>query len=395
MNERTPYQEMILLKCGEMVLKGLNRRVFEDQLLKNVRHRLSRIGQFSVRAMQSTVYIRPEGESRTPETVDNAVEAMRQVYGVVAICRTAECEKDMEAILRLVPAYCADELARVKTFRAEVRRSDKLFPLTSPEIAAEAGGAILDAFPHLTVSLDHPELVVYIEIRDRAAYVHAGKIAGAGGLPVGVGGQALLLLSGGIDSPVAGHMMAKRGVKVDAIHFHSYPFTSLQALEKVKGLRDIVAAYTGDIKLYSYNMLDAYTAINQNMNVSYTTVVSRRIMMRVAKKLAHDKGYDAIITGENIGQVASQTMYGIKAIEDATDMVIFRPLIAFDKLDIIDIAKKIGTYEKSIEPFDDCCSVFSPDHPQTRPLIADVKREEEKVDIDAIVEDIYKKGELI
>lgn len=395
MNERTPYQEMILLKCGEMVLKGLNRRVFEDQLLKNVRHRLSRIGQFSVRAMQSTVYIRPEGESRTPETVDAAVEAMRQVYGVVAICRTAECEKDMEAILRLVPAYCADELARVKTFRAEVRRSDKLFPLTSPEIAAEAGGAILEAFPHLTVSLDQPELVVYIEIRDRAAYVHAGKIAGAGGLPVGVGGQALLLLSGGIDSPVAGHMMAKRGVELTAVHFDSPPYTSIRARQKVLDLAQEMSCRCGRFDLWIVNTAHIMEEIRDNCPEDLFTLILRRFMMRLACRIADRTSCMAVITGESLGQVASQTMPALAVTAAVCDRLMFRPLIGMDKEEIIRIARETGTFETSTLPYADCCTVFTPKHPKTKPRIEQVEEAEQALDVEALIAEALDAAELV
>lgn len=395
MNERTPYQEMILLKCGEMVLKGLNRRVFEDQLLKNVRHRLSRIGQFSVRAMQSTVYIRPEGESRTPETVDAAVEAMRQVYGVVAICRTAECEKDMEAILRLVPAYCADELARVKTFRAEVRRSDKLFPLTSPEIAAETGGAILDAFPHLTVSLDQPELVVYIEIRDRAAYVHAGKIAGAGGLPVGVGGQALLLLSGGIDSPVAGHMMAKRGVELTAVHFDSPPYTSIRARQKVLDLAQEMSCRCGRFDLWIVNTAHIMEEIRDNCPEDLFTLILRRFMMRLACRIADRTSCMAVITGESLGQVASQTMPALAVTAAVCDRLMFRPLIGMDKEEIIRIARETGTFETSTLPYADCCTVFTPKHPKTKPRIEQVEEAEQALDVEALIAETLDAAELV
>ena len=378
----------LIISEGEMHLKGGNRRYFEQKLISNIDKNMKDIGYDSLYNDIGKIIIEVD-EAKS----EKAIEALKKVFGIVWIRKAYRCEKDIEVIRRL-----AIDLVKEKnlkgTFKAASTRADKKFPLNSMELSRDIGAAILTNMDGLKVDVHTPEHEVYVDIR-KFAYVSVEKHKALGGMPKATNGKALCLLSGGIDSPVALYMMAKRGVKVDAIHFHSYPFTSLQALEKVKGLRDIVSSYTGDIKLYSYNMLDAYTAINQNMNVSYTTVVSRRIMMRVAKKLAHDKGYDAIITGENIGQVASQTMYGIKAIEDATDMVIFRPLIAFDKLDIIDIAKKIGTYEKSIEPFDDCCSVFSPDHPQTRPLIADVKCEEEKVDIDASVEDIYKKGELL
>ena len=380
MNERTPYQEMILLKCGEMVLKGLNRRVFEDQLLKNVRHRLSRIGQFSVRAMQSTVYIRPEGESRTPETVDAAVEAMRQVYGVVAICRTAECEKDMEAILRLVPAYCADELARVKTFRAEVRRSDKLFP---------------DAFPHLTVSLDHPELVVYIEIRDRAAYVHAGKIAGAGGLPVGVGGQALLLLSGGIDSPVAGHMMAKRGVELTAVHFDSPPYTSIRARQKVLDLAQEMSCRCGRFDLWIVNTAHIMEEIRDNCPEDLFTLILRRFMMRLACRIADRTSCMAVITGESLGQVASQTMPALAVTAAVCDRLMFRPLIGMDKEEIIRIARETGTFETSTLPYEDCCTVFTPKHPKTKPRIEQVEEAEQALDVEALIAEALDAAELV
>ncbi len=385
MNQPTNYREMILLKCGEMVLKGLNRRVFEDQLLKNVRHRLAQIGQFSVRAMQSTVYIRPEADPCPPEQIDAAVEAMRLVYGVVSICRTAECEKDMDAILRLVPAYCADALAGVRTFRAEVRRSDKHFPLTSPQIAAEAGGAILEAFPHLSVSLDHPELVVYIEIRDRAAYVHAGKIAGAGGLPVGVGGKAMLLLSGGIDSPVAGHMMAKRGVELAAVHFESPPYTSIRARQKVLDLAQEMSARCGRFPLWIVNTAHIMEEIRDKCPEDLFTLILRRFMMRMACALAERESCMAVITGESLGQVASQTMPALAVTGAVCDRLLFRPLIGMDKEEIIRVARETGTFETSTLPYEDCCTVFTPKHPKTKPRLEQLLEAETALELDGLM----------
>ena len=396
-NERTApqYAEMILLKCGEMVLKGLNRRVFEDQLLKNVRHRLARLGRFSVRAMQSTVYIRPEGESCTPEAVDAAVEAMRQVYGVVSICRTAECEKDMAAILRLVPEYCAAELSGVKTFRAEVRRSNKRFPLTSPEIAAQAGGAILEAFPHLSVSLDAPELVVYVEIRDKAAYVHAGRLAGAGGLPVGVGGKALLLLSGGIDSPVAGHMLAKRGVELTAVHFESPPYTSMRARQKVLDLAAQMSRRCGRFRLWVVNTAKIMEEIRDNCPEDLFTLILRRFMMRLSCAIAEKEVCMAVITGESLGQVASQTMPALAVTGAVCDRLLFRPLIGMDKEEIIRVARETGTFEISTLPYEDCCTVFTPKHPKTKPRMEQIEEAEQALDVDALTAAALEAAEIV
>ena len=385
---------MILLKCGEMVLKGLNRRVFDEQLLRNVRHRLARVGQFSVRAMQSTVYIRPEGESRNTATVDEAVEAMRDVYGIVAICRTAECEKDMDAILKLTPAYCADALRSVKTFRAEVRRSDKSFPLTSPEIAALAGEAILNEFPHLSVSLDQPELVVYVEIRDRAAYIHAGKLPGAGGLPVGVGGKALLLLSGGIDSPVAGCMMAKRGVELTAVHFESPPYTSPRARQKVVDLARQMSHRCGRFKLWVVNTAPIMEEIRDNCPEDLFTLILRRFMMRIACKVAYRESCAAVITGESLGQVASQTMPALTVTSAVCDRLQLRPLIGMDKEEIIRVARDAGTFEISQQPYEDCCTVFTPRHPRTKPQLRQVEEAEQPLDIEALVNAAVEAAEI-
>lgn len=391
----TVYNEMILLKCGEMVLKGLNRRVFEEQLLKNVRYRLARIGKFSVRAMQSTVYIRPEGESNTPEVVDVAVEAMQQVYGVVAVCRTAECEKDMAQILDLVPKYCADALESARTFKCEVRRSDKHFPLTSPEIAMEAGGAILDAFPHLSVSLDHPELVVYVEIRDRAAYIHAGKLPGAGGLPVGVGGKGLLLLSGGIDSPVAGHMMAKRGVELTAVHFESPPYTSMRARQKVLDLAAQMSRRCGRFKLYVVNTAKIMEEIRDNCPEDLFTLILRRFMMRISVAVAEKEECGAVITGESLGQVASQTMQALAVTNAVCDRLIFRPLIGMDKEEIIRVARETGTFEISTLPYEDCCTVFTPKHPKTKPRMQQLLDAEEALDVEALTAAALSAAEIL
>ncbi len=379
------YSEQILLKCGELVLKGLNRRMFEQRLERNVRYRLSKVGRFSVSTMQSTVYVRPLGDSDNPETLDAAMDVLEKVYGVVSICRSAACQKDMAEILALVPEYCRDALERASTFKAEVRRSDKHFPLTSPQIAAEVGGAVLDAFPHLRVTMDNPDVVIHVEIRDKAAFLHAGKTPGAGGLPVGVGGKAMLLLSGGIDSPVAGHMIAKRGAELTAVHFESPPYTSPRARQKVIDLANVMTRRCGNFRLFIVPVASLMETLRDNCPEDLFTLLLRRFMMRIACRLAQQEDCAAIITGESLGQVASQTMASLAVTDAVCDRLLLRPLIGMDKEEIIQRARQTDTFEISTQPFEDCCTVFTPKHPQTKPSLAELEEAETVLDIEALV----------
>ncbi|MBQ8898939.1 MAG: tRNA 4-thiouridine(8) synthase ThiI [Clostridia bacterium] len=388
------YKEIILLKLGEIVLKGLNRTTFEQQLLTNIRYRLSRIGSFHVSIMQSTIYIRPT-DAEAEERIGEAVDAMCLVYGVVVVCRTAEVEKDMAKIMEILPGYCEEALATADTFRVLVRRSDKKFPFTSPEIGAEAGGVLLDAFPHLSVDLNKPDMTVYIEIRDHAAYIHAGRLLGAGGMPVGTGGKGLLMLSGGIDSPVAGHMLAKRGVRLTAVHFESPPYTSERARQKVLDLADAMSARCGRIQLFMVNAAPIMEALRDACQEDLFTLLLRRMMMRISCRIAAREGCECVITGESLGQVASQTMKSLAVTSAVCDRLLFRPLIGMDKEEIIQIARATDTFEISTRPFEDCCTVFTPKHPNTKPKLERLEAEEEKLDFWPILEEAIEKAERI
>jgi thiamine biosynthesis protein ThiI len=387
-------KEIILLKLGESVLKGQNRRVFEQRLAANVKYRLSRIGKFEVYAIQSTIYIRP-GDGVSGEQFESALDAMSSIYGVVYFCRAAECEKDLDTIMRLAPEYCASALEKAASFRAEAKRSDKAFPMTSPEIEGEVGYAVLQKFPGLKVNLKNPEVTVNVEIRDRAAYIHAGQFPGAGGLPVGTGGNGLLLLSGGIDSPVAGHMMAKRGVKLAAVHFESPPYTSLRARQKVLDLADAMSLRCGKIPLYIVPAAKIMEQIRNKCPNELFTLILRRFMMRIACGIADKEECGALITGESLGQVASQTMDAIAVTNAVCDRPVFRPCIGMDKEEIIRIARSTGTFDISIRPFEDCCTVFTPRHPKTKPKLEQLERAEERLDVGALVSEAIENAEFV
>ena len=375
--------EMFLLKLGEMVLKGANRRSFEDRLKSNLRRRLADYGKFRVYLTQSTVYVEPEAEDCD---LDGAWEACGRVFGVVSLCRCRPCEKDLDAIFAAVQSYLCDDLMSVSSFKVESKRSDKAFPLGSIQISQEIGGRIADAYPNLTVDVHHPEYVVYVEVRDHAAYVHGPNQLGAGGLPTGVGGKAALLLSGGIDSPVAGYMIAKRGAELECIHFFSYPYTSELAKQKVLDLASIVARYCGRMTVDIVGFTEIQEAIRDNCPEEYFTIIMRRFMMRIAERIARDHGALSLVTGESLGQVASQTMQAMAVTGAVVQMPIFQPLIGMDKEEVVTIARRIGTLDTSILPYEDCCTVFTPKHPKTKPTLRGAEEAEAKLDVDALVE---------
>jgi len=365
-------KEIVLAKGGELVLKGLNRQTFEDMMLANIRRRLARFGKYAVRSAQSTVYIEPLDGSDAG-AADRALEVSKKVFGLVSLTKAAVCEKDMEQILPLCARYTKEALARARTFKVEAKRSDKSFPLTSPQIMRDVGERLLNENPHLKVDVHEPAVVVYVEIRDFGAYIHAGRIPGAGGMPLGTGGRATLLLSGGIDSPVAGYMIAKRGVEINAVHFHSPPYTSQRAREKVEELARIMCGYCGRINLHVISLTEIQAQIAERCPEEYFTLVMRRCMMQLAQRVAEQTGSRALITGESIGQVASQTIMALAATDDAVSMPVFRPCIGLDKEEIVTTARKIGTFETSIQPYEDCCTVFTPKHPRTHPEVEDVR----------------------
>ena len=379
--------DIILLKLGEIVLKGLNRKSFEQKLVSNVRRRLAHIGKFRVYCIQSTVYVEAQEDNAD---IDAAFEALQNVFGIVALVRAAACEKDKDAIAALAKEYLRDEMLRAKSFKVESKRSDKSFPMTSVELSQYVGGELNEAYPNVEVDVHDPELVVNIEVRDLAAYVHAAPVPGAGGMPVGCNGVAVTLLSGGIDSPVSSYMIAKRGVRLIPLHFFSFPYTSEQAKEKVIELGNMLTEYCGRMTLEIAPFTHIQEEIRDKCPEEYFTLIMRRFMMRIAQRVAHDTGAKAIVTGENLGQVASQTMEAMASTQAVIDLPVLQPLIGMDKEEIITIARKIGTFDTSILPYEDCCTVFTPKHPRTRPKLSEVERAESVLDIDALVDEAVK-----
>ncbi len=376
-------QEIILIKNGELALKGLNRSTFESVLVKNIKRRMQGLGAFVISRSQSTVTIEPTDENFD---MDEAVERLSKVFGIAGFQRAAAVEKDMAAIVSAAKEYLADTLSEISTFKVEAKRSDKNFPLTSPEISREVGGALLSAFGHLKVDVHNPDRVVTVEVREKKAYIRCNQIKGAGGMPVGTGGKAALLISGGIDSPVAGWMMAKRGIVLDAVHFASPPFTSPQAEMKVHDLLRQVAKYSGDIGLYTVPFTEIQTQIRDNCPEELFTLIMRRFMMRIAERIARREDCAALITGESVGQVASQTMLSLGCTDAVVGLPVFRPLIGMDKDEIILRARQIDTFSISIQPYEDCCTVFTPKHPKTRPQIPFLEHAESALDVEALVE---------
>lgn len=376
--------DIILLKLGEIILKGLNRRYFEQKLMANIRRRLAGIGKFRVYCIQSTVYVEAQEENAD---MDAAVEALTKVFGIVAIVRAAACEKDKDAITALAKEYLREDMERAKSFKVESKRSDKSFPMTSIELSQYVGGELSEAYPNVTVDVHEPEFIVHIEVRDLAAYVHGAPIPGAGGMPVGCNGTAVSLLSGGIDSPVSSYMIARRGVHLIPVHFFSFPYTSQQAKEKVLDLAQLLTAYCGHLTVEIVPFTHIQEAIRDNCPEEYFTLIMRRFMMRIAERIALDNNAKAIVTGENLGQVASQTMEAMRSTQAVIDLPVLQPLIGMDKEEIVRTARKIGTFETSILPYEDCCTVFTPKHPRTKPKLHDVELAESVLDIDALVEE--------
>ena len=385
-------KEILLLKLGEIVLKGANKRQFEDKLRQNVRRRMKPYGNFDVYIMQSTVYVEPEDELAD---VDGAWEACHSIFGVVKLCRCRPCEKDMEAIYQAVEAYLGDDLECAESFKVETKRSDKAFPLQSIAISQEIGGRLAEAHPACRVDVHNPAYTVFVEIRDLAAYVHGPAEPGAGGLPTGVGGRAMCLLSGGIDSPVAAYMIAKRGVEVECVHFFSYPYTSQLAKDKVLELARLVTRFCGRMTVNVVGFTKIQEAIRDNCPEEYFTLIMRRFMMEIAQRIAKQDGCGALITGENLGQVASQTMQAMTVTGAVVDIPIFMPLIGMDKEEIVTIARKIGTLETSILPYEDCCTVFTPKHPKTKPNLGQVEHAERKLNREGLIAEALESVEKI
>ncbi len=379
--------DIILVKLGEIILKGLNRRYFEQKLMANMRRRLSHIGKFRVYCIQSTVYVEAQEDNAD---IDAAFEALQNVFGIVALVRAAACEKDKDAIAALAKEYLRDEMLRAKSFKVESKRSDKSFPMTSIELSQYVGGELNEAYPDVKVDVHEPELIVHIEVRDLAAYVHGAPVPGAGGMPVGCNGTAVTLLSGGIDSPVSSYMIAKRGVHLIPVHFFSFPYTSQQAKEKVIELAQIITAYCGKMTMEIVPFTHIQEEIRDKCLEEYFTLIMRRFMMRIAQRIALDNNARAIVTGENLGQVASQTMEAMASTQAVLQLPVLQPLIGMDKEEIVRLARKIGTFETSILPYEDCCTVFTPRHPRTRPKLREVEAAESALDVDALVEEAVK-----
>ena len=384
--------EIILLKLGEMVLKGLNRRSFEDKLQANLHRRLRPFGQFRVYTRQSATYVEPIGEGCD---VEGAYEALKHVFGIVGLSLARPCGKDKDAILACAKEFLDDQLRAARTFKVETKRADKTFPMTSIQLSQYVGGELHEAYDNLEVDVHHPELTVYVEVRDYAAYVHTQPQPGAGGLPVGINGRAVSLLSGGIDSPVASWMIAKRGVALDMVHFFSYPYTSLEAKEKVLELARLLTPWTGRLTVH----VVPFTAIQEELRRSCPqelfTLIMRRFMMRIAEGMARRTGCRALVTGESLGQVASQTMDAMAVTGAVTSLPVFRPLVGMDKEEVVRIARKIGTFETSILPYEDCCTVFTPRHPRTRPRLDEIEAAEAVLDVDALVQEALDATERV
>ena len=379
-------QEVILCKFGEVVLKGANRQSFESQLIKELRRRASHHGVFKIYFKQSTVYVEPMDDMCD---MDGMYEAAKKVFGIVGVNRAAVCEKNMDSIMAMARDYLPEKLAGKRTFKVDAKRSDKRFPLGSPEISREIGGVILSTVRGIKVDVHNPDVTVTVEVRDDHAYIRAGQEPGAGGLPLRSAGRGLLLLSGGIDSPVAGCMMAKRGLEIEALHFESFPYTSERAREKVMQLAQEMCEFCSKIHVHVISLTHIQEELRDNCTEDYFTILLRIFMMRLAERCARDYKCHALITGESLGQVASQTLRAIEVTDSVVNLPVFRPCIGLDKNEIIIQARHYGTFYTSILPFEDCCTVFTPRHPKTQPKIEDVMRELAKVDVDALLEEAY------
>ncbi len=384
-------KEIILAKCGELVLKGLNRISFEKTLIKNIKDSISSYGDFNISIVQSTIYISSDDDF----DIDTVYDKVKRIFGIASLCKAAVCEKNMDAIRETVLHYCADTLNECNTFKVAAKRSDKRFELKSPDICREIGGFILKNFSNLTVDVHNPDVTVTVEVRDFGAYIHTDADLGAGGMPYGSSGKACLLLSGGIDSPVGGYMMAKRGLKLSAVHFFSPPYTGELAKQKVITLANILTDYCPNMNLYVVHFTEIQEHIKNNCREDLFTVIMRRFMVRMANVVSKMSGASAIITGESLGQVASQTMAALNITDEISEQIVLRPVIGMDKEEIVQISRKIGTFETSIQPYEDCCTVFTPKHPKTRPNLAEIIVEEQKLNIEQLIKNASDNIELI
>ena len=384
--------DIILLKEGEVVLKGMNKKFFEQKLAQNLRRRLKRYGAFRVTVNQSVIYVEPQDSLAD---VDAAFEALKSVFGVMSLTRAVACEKDKDVITRTAMEYLDSELRAARTFKVESKRGDKGFPMTSIELSQYVGGELDEAYDNLTADMHRPELIIHLEVREQAAYVHGAPVPGAGGMPVGSNGTAVSLLSGGIDSPVSTYMMAKRGLRIIPVHFFSFPYTSELAKEKVIDLAKLLTSYCGRMFVEIVPFTHIQEEIRAKCPEEYFTVIMRRFMMRIADEIAKKNDCGAIVTGESLGQVASQTMEAMRCTEDAASLPVLRPLVGMDKEEVIRIARRIGTFDTSILPYEDCCTVFTPRHPCTHPRLEKVLEAEAALDVETLVQEALMGRELV
>ncbi|MBQ1536077.1 MAG: tRNA 4-thiouridine(8) synthase ThiI [Ruminococcus sp.] len=376
-------KEIILCKYGEIALKGLNKSTFESMMMKSIRRRLKKFGEINITKAQSTVYVEPVDDNID---VDEVVDRLSKIFGIIKLCRCCVVEKTMDAILNDSIEYIREDMEAAKTFKVDAKRSDKKFPYKSPDICNELGGKLLETFPHLSVDVHKPDVTVTVEVREKYAFINAGKLEGAGGIPVGSSGKAMLLLSGGIDSPVAGYMMSKRGAVIDAIHFEAPPYTSERAKQKVEKLAKKMTEYCGDIAFYCVPFTQIQETLRDKCPEELFTILMRRLMMEIAQRIAVREGCQALVTGESLGQVASQTMYAMVCTDAVCRIPVFRPCVGLDKTEIIDISRKIDTFETSILPYEDCCTVFTPKHPKTRPELGAVEAAQARVDWEELIQ---------
>jgi thiamine biosynthesis protein ThiI len=384
-------KKVLIVRYGEIALKGLNKPYFIHKLITEIHKSLKDLGKLNVSSSNGLIFIDIDKYNEM-----DVINRVIKVFGIVSVSPSYEIEKDIDTICEVALQHVRERIEEegYKTFKVETRRADKSFPIKSPEISRKVGGYILSHLNTLKVDVHEPEMFLYVDVRNRA-YIYSEKILGYGGLPLGTNGKVMLLLSGGIDSPVAGWMMAKRGVEIEAIHYHSYPFTSERAKEKVIELAKILTKYCGKIRFYSVNLLPIQQEINEKCPAEEMTILSRRFMMKIAEKVAIERNCHGLVTGESIGQVASQTMESLVVTDAAVGLPVFRPLIALDKVDIMNIAKKIDTYETSILPYEDCCTVFLPKRPVTKPHLDRILLSEQKLEMDQLIEDAIENMEII
>ena len=386
-------EHIFIVRCGEVALKGMNKPYFERMLAERIKKLLKRFDGISVQRHEGLIFVRADGSLDQQEII----KQISKVFGVASISPAVECESTMEAIGEAAVEYMLGEIEErgIKTFKVEAKRADKNFPVKSPDIGRKIGAAVLKGCKVLKVDVHDPDCRLFVDVRHDKTYIYRDKIAGFGGLPLGTNGKGMTLLSGGIDSPVATWMMAKRGMLIEAVHFHSYPYTSERAREKVEELASLVATYCGRFQMHVINLLPIQEQIVKNCPEDETTIHVRRFMMRIAQELARQNDCGMLITGENLGQVASQTAEALVVTDSSVSMPVMRPLIGLDKVDIMDMAKEIGTYEKSIEPYEDCCTVFLPKHPVTKPRLERILQSESKLDVEKLVADAVASDEVI